>query len=141
MTRRTISLTAMLALAAVLAGCGSDGPVDKGKRPPMLDYIGVMLDGKTTTISRREIGGGPVLFQITNQSKQPIRSVAVKSRYDMPGCIEGGTKAKDIPPGGTGGLQVTLVEGSCEIVADGIASAPLLVGPERPSAQNTLLLP
>lgn len=141
MSRRTLTIITCLAVGVGAGGCGSDGPSNTGNRPPVTDYIGVMLDGKTTTISRSEIGGGPVTFKITNQSRQPISSVRVRSSYGAQGCVDAEARAKDIPAGGTGTLQATLIEGSCEVVADGSTAATLLVGAERPSAQNKLLLP
>jgi hypothetical protein len=138
---RTLTTTACLVIAATGVGCGSSGPSNTGNRPPVTDYIGVLLDGKTTTISRNEIGGGPVTFKITNQSRLPISSVIVRSRYGAQGCVDTEARAKDIPAGGTGTLKATLIEGSCEVVADRSTAATLLVGPERPSAQNKLLLP
>ena len=57
------------------------------------------------------------------------------------GCVENEAIARKIPAGGTGTIKAILIEGGCEVVADGYPATSLTVGPERPSAENKLLLP
>lgn len=129
------------ALALTAAGCGSDSGSNSGDRPPVTDYVGVMLDGKAARISPASIGGGPITLKITNQGRSSVSSVRLRPRYGLQGCVANEAAARDIPAGGTGSLNAILIEGSCELVSSDGATATLEVTAKRRSAQNVLLLP
>lgn len=126
-------------VAAVSAGCGEDKNNNKGFRPPVTKIAGIVLDGKATHISPTEIGAGPITIKIANKTGAPVTQVSLRS-FDG-GCVSDQADSGRIPAGGTGTISATLVPGTCEVVADSMAASTLLVGPERESAQNKLLLP
>lgn len=130
--------TLALATAATL-GCGTDRDTNKGFRPPVTKIAGLVLDGKATHISPTEIGAGPITIKVANKTGAPVEQVSIRS-FDG-GCVSDQADSGRIPAGGTGTISATLIPGTCEIVADAMASSKLLVGPERESAQNKLLLP
>jgi len=128
---------ALVALAAT--GCGDSRNANTGFRPPVTKIAGLLLDGKATHISPTEIGAGPITIKIANKTGAPVLKVSVRSVDG--GCVADQADAGPIPAGGTGTISATLVQGTCEIVADSMKASRLLVGPERESAQNKLLLP
>ena len=140
MLKRIVPLLLCTAALAAVVGCGSSGEKDSANRPPVTAYVGVLLDGKATHLSPQLIGGGPVTLKITNQSKLQVQRVTLRPRYIGEGCVENEAIARQIPAGGTGTIKAILIEGGCEVVADGYPATSLTVGPERPIAENKLLL-
>lgn len=134
-----MSIVAVVATAAY--GCGdSDRGYNKGFRPAVTDNVSVVIEKSRTEIAPREIGGGPATIKITNQSGGPLGNVSLRSLGGV-GCLTDEAESGPIPDRGTGTVSATLVEGVCELVADGIGRGRLIVIGERPSAQNKLLLP
>lgn len=126
-------------VVALTTGCGGSKNDDKGFRPPVTRIAGIVLDGRATHISPSEIGAGPITIKIANKTGAPVTQVSLRS-FDG-GCVSDQADSGRIPAGGTGTISATLVPGTCEVVADSMAASKLLVGPERESAQNKLLLP
>jgi len=120
-------------------GCGGKNNTNTGFRPPVTKVAGVVLDGKATHVSPSEIGAGPITIKLANKTGGPVAQVSLRSVDG--GCVTDQADSGPIPSGGSGTISATLVEGTCEIVTDGMTSSRLLVGPERESAQNKLLLP
>ena len=129
-------------LSVTAAGCGTeDRNYDTGSRPPVTKNISVILRNGHAEISPRSIGGGPATVTIANQSGGPVANVRLRSMFGDGGCLSNEAVSGPIPASGTGKVTATLVEGACELVADGVGQARLLVIGERRSAQNKLLLP
>ena len=132
------SFPAGLALLACVgvAGCGAEyHPNDL--RPP----AGVQLSGKVddhrVVIAPSRVGGGLAQITFSNQSDDDV----ALEFFDPTGRPAG--SVDEIAAGGVGSIQITLERGDYEIEpsVSTIDSGTLAVGPERPSAQNDLLLP
>ena len=124
------------------SGCGGgDNNSNNGFRPPVTRVIGMIADGKNTKISPAAIGAGPITLKITNNSDGPIARVSLRPADGSGGCVSAEATAGPIPSRGTGTLQATLTDGSCEVIADSMRTSTLEVSGQRPSAQNVLLLP
>ena len=85
-------------------------------------------------VSPKEFGAGLVNFTVANLTNR-TGSLAIHGPVDA--------TSDPIAPGDTGTISVQMKTGSYEASVDGFAVAPFSfnVGPERPSAQNQLLLP
>lgn len=135
--RRQAGVAAALVAALAIAACGDDDfPNDP--RPPSPVSLAAVITDEAISVSPRQpgaIGAGPARFTIANQSSDPGALV-----------LEGPTDAAstEIPPGTTGALSTELLEGEYTVSAgkgSGVAGTTLIIGPQRPSAQNELLLP
>jgi hypothetical protein len=119
--------------ALTAAGCGSeDHPNDP--RPPAPVELSGKIDDKRVVIAPSRTGAGLATVTISNQSSENMQL-----EFDGPSRAE----TSEIAAGGVSTIQLQLKEGdySVEPSAPGIDSGELTVGPERPSAQNELLLP
>jgi hypothetical protein len=119
--------------AVALAACGRDD-FDNDPRPPVPAEVTVKIGNGEVVVSPRTFGAGLVNFQIANFESTPATL-----------AIEGPTEAvsEEIPARGNNSLRAEMETGSYEASADGVAARPFSfeVGPQRPSAQNDLLLP
>ena len=124
--------TAVLA-AVVVTGCGRDD-FDNDPRPALAAEISVKIGEDEIVVSPREFGAGLVNFTIANLADT---EAAVS--------IEGPTVAEseEVAPGGTTTLKTELVSGDYEASIEGAEAEPFqfVVGPDRESAQDELLLP
>lgn len=119
--------------ALTVAGCGAeDHPNDP--RPSAPIEISGKIDDKRVVIAPSRAGAGLAVVTISNQSSENML-------LEFSGPSRGETS--EIAAGGVTTIQLRLKEGdySVEPSAPGIESGELTVGPERPSAQNDLLLP
>lgn len=132
----------LCALALVAAGCGEDD-FENNPRPPVPKQLtGVIRDDKVT-VSPNELGAGPVVITISNQTEQP-HTVTLESTGE--GTIR--EETSPISPLDTGTIQRTLTQGeytvragSPEAVEREITPATLTIGPDRKSGSDELLLP
>lgn len=128
-------MAAGLAGVLALAGCGSDDFENK-PRPPTPLSVTVEIDDNKVSVSPDEFGAGLVVFTISNQAES-AQTLA----------IEGPRISKSsrlLEPTTTGELKLDLEPGEYELKAGADSKAKpgkLVVGPERPSAQNELLQP
>ena len=124
-------------LAVGLGACGSNDFAND-PRPPVPIEISANVTADHVLVSPNKVGGGLATFTITNQGDAPVR-------FTLVGPAPQDNQASDeIPPGGVGNLKASLREGDYEVTAGGRANvrpAKLVVGPERKSSQNDLLLP
>ena len=124
---------AVLALAPT--GCGSDDHPNE-PRPPTPFEVSALVGEDRVVVSPRQFGAGLAVFSISNQTDD-IAQLA----------LEGPTEAvsEPIEPGGvTDSFEVPMQEGAYEASAgeeSRARPAQLLVGPERKSSQDELLLP
>lgn len=159
---------ALLVLALVAAGCQDDN-YDNAPRPPIPIQLGVVItDGdvrvspnspssETTdngiattdeqeaddTPAMTEIGAGPTMVVVSNQSGRS-QDMTIESADD-PGNQRAGIR-QDVPqidPQDTEYIQVNFPEGQYTLRTQdsGIAPGTLMVGEQRPTGSNTLLLP
>jgi hypothetical protein len=128
-------MVAALALVATLVatGCGRDD-FKNDPRPPVPAEVAVKIANSGVGVSPREFGAGLVNFTIANLTERP-GTLAISGPVDA--------DSNEIPPGAAETLKVQMKTGTYEASVSGIAVRPFsfTVGPERPSAQNDLLLP
>jgi hypothetical protein len=133
---RALVVLALLAMAALAAGCGSDDEARSEERPPVPINISINLDAQKITASPAEFGAGPVALLIANQSgaSQTLTLDGPRLRRSI----------GPINPQDTATVRLRVAPGEYTVSAAesaGLREAKLTVGPERPSAQNDLLLP
>jgi hypothetical protein len=136
-TRMTLSVAAA---ALALAGCGGGEDFANNPRPPVpLQLTGVITKNKVT-ISPNKVGAGPVVITVSNQTGR-----AHTLTLDGQGIQE---QVGPINPLDTAQLQKTLTPGRYRVkagtptaTARPIRAATLLIGKERPSGSDRVLLP
>jgi hypothetical protein len=132
---------ATLAIAAlIVAGCGEEDFENQPRPPVPMELTGVIQDDKVTISPAKNIGAGPFVITISNQT-DAAKVVT----------LEGGSiteKTDNIPPLETATIQRTLDPGSYEVRAGSeravrkeIAPAVLDIGEERENSNSDLLLP
>jgi hypothetical protein len=133
--RRAPSLglvAAALALAAT--GCGSDDHPNENRPPSPIEMTAKITKGKVS-IDPGKVGAGLANVTVANLSPEPVSLT-----FQGPDTTTGNV----IAPGNVGTIKVALVEGTYTVspgAASNAAPDRLVVGPERPSSQNELLLP
>jgi hypothetical protein len=137
--RGVATLAAALA-AALAAGCGEDDFENEPRPPVPMELSGVIQEDKLTVSPSRDIGAGPFVITISNQTDAEH---TIK--------LEGESIVKEVgpvAPHGTATIQRTLAPGSYEVSAGSpravrreITPASLEIGEERKSSSNELLLP
>jgi hypothetical protein len=133
---RAFVLLALVALACVGAGCGSDDEARSEQRPPVPINISVNVDEQGITASPARFGAGPITLLVANQS-----GAAQTLTIDGPRLRR---SAGPINPKDTATVRLRVEPGEHTVSAEesaGLREARLVVGPERPSGQNDLLLP
>jgi len=135
MRRSFLAGLALLSCAGV-AGCGAeDHPNDP--RPPAGVELSGVIDDHRVIMAPEEIGAGLAQITFSNQSDDDVELEFLDGTGKRAGQLT------EISAGGVGSVQLDLEEGEYEISPNvsTISSGSLSVGPERPSAQNDLLLP
>lgn len=130
----------LAALAAGAAGCGEDDFENEPRPPVPMELTGVIQDDKVTVSPSKNIGAGPFVITISNQTdaKRTI-TLEGESITERVGPVE---------PLETATIQRTLAPGSYEVKAGStkalpkeIAPALLDIGKERKNSSSELLLP
>jgi hypothetical protein len=139
--RGPITGAALLALAAMTAaGCGGGGKFENKPRPPVpVQLTGVITD-KGVTISPNQVGSGPIILLISNQTQQAHTiTLDGQNTTDTVGPIN---------PLDTAKLQQTLEQGDYQVKAGSSKAAPkalkagtIVVGPPRKSSSDQVNLP
>jgi hypothetical protein len=129
----------VLAGALLLGGCGGSNFKNDPRPPVPLQLTGVITD-KSVTISPNKFGGGPVVLIISNQAHM-AHTVTLSGNgiQDQVGPINPLDTAKLQQSLRPGHYQVTA--GSSQAVAHAVKPGTIVVGPERQSSSNTVLLP
>jgi len=125
--------------AGAAAGCGGDDFENKPRPAAAVTLTGV-VQKEGVTVSPDEVGGGPVLLTISNQTeKAHTLTLEGESMEETVGPVQ---------PQDTATIQATLQPGSYEVRAGSpeavvrqIPPAMLTVGPPRESSADQLLLP
>lgn len=132
MRRRCAAALFVLAGAAVV-GCGSEDFANE-PRPASPVELSARIDDRKVVVAPDETGAGLAVVTISNQSSDDVL-------LDFSGPNERSTN--EIAAGGVGTLRLDLEQGDYDIEPSvgSISSGKLTVGPDRPSAQNDLLLP
>jgi hypothetical protein len=135
----TLLATTAAAAALLVAGCGDEDFANDPRPPVPVALTGVIQDDKVT-VSPAEIGAGPILITISNQTDDP-KTIT----------LEGGQvteRVGPVDPLDTATIQRTLAPGSYEVRAGSrravrkeITPAVLAIGEERQPSNNDLMLP
>ncbi len=137
---RGVAIIATVAAAAAVAGCGDEDFANEPRPPVPVELTGVIQEDKVTVSPSRNIGAGPFLITISNQTD---------ARHTI--TLEGQSIKEEVGPVApldTATIQRTLAPGSYEVragsmraVPRGIAPASLDIGAERKNSSSELLLP
>jgi hypothetical protein len=133
---RALTGAAVVSLVLVAGGCGSDDEARSDERPPVPINISINLNEEGITASPDEFGAGPITMLVANQSgaSQTLTIEGPRLRRSV----------GPINPQDTATVRLRVQPGEHTVSAGespGLREATLTVGPERPSAQNDLLLP
>jgi hypothetical protein len=131
--------------ALALASCGSDDSKrTNAERPPVAIVISASINDDAVSVSPKRFGAGPITLVISNQSTSS-QQVTLETA-DEPGGSSPGVKAiatGPISPRETASVKGEVKQGTyaLRVGADGVRAARIVVGKQRPSAQNELLQP
>jgi hypothetical protein len=123
----------------IVAGCGGSTDYKNEPRPPAPIVVTASISKNQVSVSPRKFGAGPVTVIVTNQTGAS-QQLTLEINTGAAG-FKGRTGP--INPRDTGQLKANLGRGVYSVHVDGgsIRGARLLVGRQRPSAQNDLLQP
>lgn len=133
--RRLIAPLAALLAGLAIVACGDQDFANDPRPASPIELSARIDDGGVAVSPAKGVGAGLATITISNQSRDPAALV-----------LEGPSDnaSEEIAPGGVGSLKIDLREGDYTVSAGADSNAgesQLLVGSERPSAQNELLLP
>jgi len=164
---RTTNVAAVLVAAAAsavgLAACGGDDDYRNCLRPPSTVYVDAMITGRSVSLSPTELGAGPVVLIVLNQSgASQVATLEADELASGPGrgttsttSAEGCRPVQEpraglrqstgpINPQDTAQLKVVVRQDTTYTLKtddDAISPARLRVDEERESAQNKVLQP
>jgi hypothetical protein len=137
---RGVAIFAAVAAAALVAGCGEDDFENEPRPPVPMELTGVIQADKLTVSPSRNIGAGPFVITISNQTD---------AEHTI--TLEGESIVEEVGPVApldTATIQRTLAPGSYEVRAGSaravrreITPASLDIGAERKNSNSELLLP
>jgi hypothetical protein len=135
-----VATFAVVAAAAIAAGCGEDDFENEPRPPVTLELTGVIQEDKLNVSPSRNLGAGPFRILISNQTD---------AEHTV--TLEGGSiqeQVGPVAPDDTVEIKRTLAPGSYEVKAGSaravrreIQPATLDIGEERPNSNSDLLLP
>jgi hypothetical protein len=138
--RATRAVAGVAVVALALAGCGGGKQFANNPRPPVpLQLTGVITNDKVT-ISPNRVGAGPVVITVSNQTPQAhtltLDGQGIQEQTGPINPLDTTTLQKTLKPG-----RYKVTAGSKVATAKVITPATLVIGKERPSASNRVLLP
>jgi hypothetical protein len=135
-----VATFAAVAAVALTAGCGGEDFENEPRPPVPLELTGVIQEDKLTVSPSRNIGAGPFVITISNQTD---------AEHTI--TLEGESIVEEVGPVGpldTATIQRTLAPGSYEVRAGSTRAVPkeitpasLDIGAERKNSNSELLLP
>jgi hypothetical protein len=136
--RRTAVAGLLMAVTAV--GCGGGEDFANKPRPPVpLELTGV-ITREEVTISPNKVGAGPVTITVSNQSGQSrtltLDGNGIQERVGPINPLDTAKLQKTLKPG-----RYKVTAGSEKATAQPIKAATLVIGKERASASDKVLLP
>ncbi len=136
--RRTA--VASLAAGIALVGCGGGDDFANDPRPPVpLQLTGVITKQKVT-ISPNKVGAGPVVITVSNQTPTSrtltLDGNGIQERVGPINPLDTAQLQKTLKPG-----RYTVTAGSEKAQSSAIRPATLLIGKERESGSDKVLLP
>ncbi len=144
------ALIGALSCAAIFAGCDSGDDFENLQRPASPIELTAAVTNEKVKLGPSKVNtyecADPALGSICGAGLANV-TIANLSDTDVVLNLDGPTAANTAPtlaPATNGSFKLVLEEGDYEVTAgpeSRAKSATLVVGPERSSAQNTLLLP
>jgi hypothetical protein len=130
----------VVAMAIALAGCGGGKDFENKPRPPVpLQLTGVITKEKVT-VSPHRVGAGPVVITVSNQTSQDrtltLEGGGIQEQVGPISSLATAQLQKTLKPG-----RYTVKAGSERATARQAAPAVLVIGKERKSASDQVLLP
>ncbi|MEA2332047.1 MAG: hypothetical protein QOH58_2185 [Thermoleophilaceae bacterium] len=133
-------LATFAAAAALIAGCGDEDFENQPRPPVPLELTGVIQEDKVTVSPSRNIGAGPFVITISNQTKDPhtvtLEGDRIRQQSGSVAPLDTVTIRKTLDPG-----SYEVRAGSEAAVREEIDPAVLDVGAERKDSNSDLLLP
>jgi len=143
-TSRQAAFAACAIAVGLAAGCGgNDRSYKNTKRPPSPIVVSASIGRSAVSVSPKHFGAGPITLVITNQSG--AQQQVTLETADTPGSGPGekAVETGPINPRETASVKAVVRTGSysLHVGGDGVRSARLEVGKQRPSSQNEVLQP
>jgi hypothetical protein len=136
---RRVTMVGALVLLA-LAGCGGSKDFANNPRPPVPLQLTGVITNQRVTISPNKVGAGPVVITVSNQTQQTrtltLDGNGIQEHVGPINPLDTATLQKTLKPG-----RYSVIAGSEKATATAIRPAVLLIGKERKSASNKVLLP
>jgi len=136
--RRVTVASALVAL--VLVGCGGGKDFANDPRPPVPLQLTGVITNQRVTISPNKVGAGPVSITVSNQTGQTrtltLNGNGIQESVGPINPLDTATLQKTLKPG-----RYSVIAGSEKATATSIRPATLLIGKERKSASDKVLLP
>jgi hypothetical protein len=137
---RARGVAILAAAAAVGAGCGEDDFENAARPPVPVELTGVIQEDKVTVSPSRNIGAGPFVITISNQTDAEhtitLEGSSITEEVGPVGPLETATIQKTLRPG-----TYEVRAGSVRAVPREIAPASLDIGAKRENSNSDLLLP
>jgi len=132
---------AIFAAAAALAGgCGEDDFENEPRPPVPMELTGVIQDDKVTVSPSRNIGAGPFVITISNQTDAThtltLEGESIREQVGPVDPLDTATIQRTLDPG-----SYEVRAGSEKAVLKEIAPATLDIGDQRKNSNSDLLLP
>lgn len=136
--RRTA--VACLVMALALASCGGGKDFANKPRPPVTLELTGVITKQEVTISPRKVGAGPVVITVSNQSGSSrtltLDGNGIQESVGPINPLDTAKLQKTLKPG-----RYTVKAGSEAATSGQIKPATLVIGKERASASDKVLLP
>jgi hypothetical protein len=131
---------AVVAMALAVAGCGGGKDFANKPRPPVTLQLTGVITKEKVTISPNRVGAGPVVIKVSNQSGGTrmllLEGNGIQESVGPISSLDVGTLQKTLRPG-----RYTVKAGSEAATRHAIRPATLVIGKERGSASDRVLLP
>jgi hypothetical protein len=133
--------TVVLALVAVVGGCGADDFANDPRAAPE-SSVGAVVTVKGVAVSPARLDAGSIELIASNQT-QTSQRVQLRSERLASGGAPLAQRTGPINPGGTASLQADLVAGTYVVSASSaqLAPATIVVAPARGDGSDRLLQP